>query len=130
MSQMIALVMNYPCLQWQLDRVTLFSCPQGVTETDWACIISAFQTGRGGQQQQPQNNNQDVINLQYMELEEFLLENAVTVSVPEHKGEDHCTMNSFCNVISGSYCTDRELEVNGPIDQCAWLRDFGEVRQQ
>ena len=46
----------------------------------------AFQTGRHSSQQ-PQNNNQDVINLQYMELEEFLLENAVAVTVPEHKGE-------------------------------------------
>ena len=45
----------------------------------------AFQTGRHSSQQ-PQNNNQDVINLQYMELEEFLLENAVAVTVPEHKG--------------------------------------------
>lgn len=43
---------------------------------------------RGGAQHQhqpPQNNNQDVINLQYMELEEFLLENAVQVTVPEQK---------------------------------------------
>ncbi len=45
------------------------------------------------QQQQQQNNNQDVINLQYMDLEEFLLENAVAVVPPnqqqmEHKGTD------------------------------------------
>ena len=53
-------------------------------------VVPVSQTSRGGgphSSQQPQNNNQDVINLQYMELEEFLLENAVAVTVPEHKGE-------------------------------------------
>lgn len=51
-------------------------------------VVPVSQTSRGGgphSSQQPQNNNQDVINLQYMELEEFLLENAVAVTVPEHK---------------------------------------------
>ena len=48
-----------------------------------------LQASRSGHHPQaPQNNNQDVINLQYMELEEFLLENAVAVTVPEHKGRD------------------------------------------
>ena len=39
MSQMIGLVMMHICLQWQLDRVTLFPCPKGVTVTDLACIL-------------------------------------------------------------------------------------------
>jgi len=49
-------------------------------------VAPVSQASRSGHHPQaPQNNNQDVINLQYMELEEFLLENAVAVTVPEHK---------------------------------------------
>ena len=48
--------MDYLCLQWQLDRVTLFPCPMGVTVTvrylysltvtDWACITNWMEAER------------------------------------------------------------------------------------
>ncbi len=38
--------------------------------------------------QQPQQQQQDVISLQYMELEEFLLENAVTVVQQQQQHDD------------------------------------------
>ena len=41
-----------------------------------------------GDQVAPPSNTQDVINLQYMELEEFLLENAVAV-VQQQQHQDH-----------------------------------------
>ncbi len=49
--------------------------------------------------QQPQQQQQDVISLQYMELEEFLLENAVTVVQQQQQHDDKGNCRRTFNTI-------------------------------